>query len=306
MSEPIKHHYVPQIYLKRFSLNRNGDIFTLKTSTKYPASTRLTNKSKICYEAKRYTFDNKEIIERYKITDPNVIEKSRFSYENKELEELFDKIDYHKKFTKTQFERLVRIIVDIKMRNPRFSENFKNFDPKSDKVQKKAKKFLEDAVEFCKRAGLSTDIVKKAEEAVYEKYRDEKYLQNVYRAGIYINENAREELIKKLIKWDALIMKTNYENPFITSDNPGFNLNEKDQIFNTDFDSANSLVFPISPKSILILKRSEKNDLGIFKNVSYKKMKINSVLSVNKATLKNANDIIIGNSKEQLLITKKI
>ena len=35
-------------------------------------------------------------------------------------------------------------------------------------------------------------------------------------------------------------------------------------------------------------------------------MKINSVLSVNKATLKNANDIIIGNSKEQLLITKKI
>lgn len=306
MSEPVKHHFVPQIYLKRFSLNKNGDIFTLKKNSNYSASTKLTNKSRICYEAKRYTFDNKEIIERYKITDPNIIEKSCFSYENKELEDLFDKIDHHKKFTKTQFERLVRIIVDIKMRNPVFSESFKKFDPKSDKVQKETKKILEEAVEFCKRAGLSTDIVKRAEEAVYKKYEDEKYLKNVYRAGIYINESAREELIEKLIKWEALVMNTTYENPFITSDNPGFNLNEKDQIFNTDFESANSLVFPISPKSILVLRRSEKKDLGIFKNIYYKKMKISSVLSVNKATLKNANDIIISNSKEQLLITKKV
>jgi len=305
MSEPVKHHYVPQIYLKRFSLNKNGDVYTLKTSSKYPNTTKLTNKSKICYGLKRYTFDDQEIIERYNIEDPNIIEKSCFSYENEELEELFDKIDHHKKFTKTEFERLVRILVDIKMRNPVFSEKFIDFDPKSNKVQKETKKFRDEAVQFCKMLGLNTDLVNQAVEVVCEKYKDQNYLQNVYRAGIYGNEEVREELIEKLLKWEPIVINTDYENPFVTSDNPGFTLNEKNQIFNTDFDFVDSFIFPISPKSILALKKSEKKDLEIFKIFYYKKINIQGVLSINKATLQNSKEIIISNSEEQLLITKK-
>lgn len=305
MSEPVKHHYVPQIYLKRFSLNQNGDLFTLKISSEFPSTAKLTNKTKICYEPKRYTFDNQEIIERYKIEDPNVIEKECFSYENKELEKLFDRIDHHKKITKTEFEKLVRIIVDLKMRNPVFSKSYAKFDPKSDRVQKETKKIRTEAYEFCKMLDLDTEIVNRVLEDIYDKFKDEKYLENVYRAGIYGNEEVREELIQKLINWEASVIITDYENPFITSDNPGFNINEKNQIFNTDFDFANALIFPISPKSILVLKKSNKKDYEIFKKIIYKRINLQGVLNINKGTFQNSNEIIISNSKEQLLITKK-
>ena len=305
MSEPVKHHYVPQIYLKRFSLNPNGDLYTLKKDSKYLTTTKLTNKSKICYELKRYTFDNEEIIEKYKIGDPNIIEKTCFKYENSELEELFDKIDYHKKFTKTQFEKLVRIIINIKTRNPVFSENFKNFNPYSDNVRKETKKVEDDAIELCKKLGINPELVQVTTKKVLDKFKNENYVKNIYRAGIYTNEESREELIKKLVKWDALVMTTNYENPFITSDNPGFNLDKKDQIYNTDFDSAHSMVFPISPKSLLVLNKAQRSDLNIYKNIYYKKMSLKSILKINKATSKNAYKLIISNSKEQLHITKK-
>ncbi|MFO7720322.1 MAG: DUF4238 domain-containing protein [Gillisia sp.] len=305
MSEPVKHHYVPQIYLKRFSLNLNGDLYTLKTNSSYPANVKLTNKNKICYGLKRYTFDDQEVMDMYKIEDPNIIEKSCFSYENNDLEYLFDKIDYNKKLTKSEFEKLVRIIVNVKLRNPVFSDSYSKFDPKSTRVQKETKKIRNEATQFCKILGLDTDLVNKAVEMVYEKFKDENYLLNVYRAGIYGDEEVREELIRKLKNWEMIVLNTDYENPFITSDNPGFNLNENNHIFNADFDFVNALVFPISPKSILVLKRSENQDLEIFKKIQYRRMNIQGVLSINKATSQNANKIIISNSKEQLIITKE-
>lgn len=303
MSEPIKHHFVPQIYLKRFCLNKNGDLFVLKSKTKYPEKVKICNKSQICYEPHRYTFDNSKIIKELKIEDPNIIEKTCFSYENFDLENLFDKIDHHRKFFKTEFEKLIRILIDIKLRNPVFSERFNDFDPTSESSLKEIEKTKNLAIDYCIGKGFKEDLVDLAIQEVQKKFRDDNYKQNVYRNGIFSNNEVKEELIQKLLDWEADVYYTSYENPFITSDNPGFTLNSKNEIFNTEFDFIDAFVFPISPKSILILRKSDKKSLEIYQNIQYKKTNIKTLLSLNQATVSSSKEIIIGQSKEQLLIS---
>lgn len=309
MTNPVKQHFVPEVYLKRFCIKKDGMLYTLKVKVEHPTKVKLVNKSNICYEPDRYTFDSQEFMIDLNVKDPYAIEKNCFQYENSVLETLFDKIDNFQKFTKSEYEKLLRILFDIKQRNPSYSKMLHEIDFMSIASTNEITKYQIQARELLKSYGLSNQEIDETIEVAFNKIRnkfqDDNHKNNFYRSGFLETNEVKEELINKLLKWEALVLFTDYSNPFITSDNPGFTLDAKNRILNTNFNKALFFVFPISPKSLLILKKAENVSLEIFKQINYLKAKPYEVLNFNCATLKSSNKLIISQLEEQLCITSE-
>jgi len=308
MNNPIKHHYVPEVYLKRFSLNQDGDLFTLKVKKDYPTIAKMNNKSRICYEINRYKLNNVEVMDYLNINDPYIIEKECFKYENIDLETLFDKIDNRQKISQSEYKKLIRIIVDIKQRNPCFSKLFCSIDSNSIfDFAKEKEVFLKTFMSFCEKNGINDvnieEIIEESFKRIQTKFNNHNYISNFYISGFYEINIITEELINELFKWEAMVLYTDYDNPFITSDNPGYAIDNKNEIQNTNFASAFHFIFPISPKSLLCLKKSQKKSFEIFKEILYHKVNPSNVISFNNSILLYSNQIIISQLKEQLEIT---
>lgn len=307
MSEPTKHHYVPQIYLKRFSYNNSGDLFTLKHNLKY-SKVVSRNKSQICYEKNRYKFDNSEIFAELQTNDKNIIEKNKFDYENFDLKFLFDKIDYGQPIFKSEFKKLVYIILNIKFRNPRFSADFINLSLNNYSIfEGELNLMRKQAINFCAINGIDPKIVDKAMQIITEKHKDINYSKNAYLKTILDETSISENFIEELLHWDLEVFQTEYNKPFITSDNPGYTVDSSDKTFNTNFGKAQIFAFPISPKSMFVLKkRSNQKDLDIYKRYKKRKAKNDLVLKFNLGTMRMANEMILSNLKEEPQILKTL
>lgn len=306
MNEPKKQHYVPQVYLKRFSFDNVGNLYTLKHKSSFPSKVKKYNKSAICFEENRFRFNNDEIIKNLNITDLNVIEKTVFKYEESELESLFDKIDHRKKITSSEYNKLLQILLDIKSRNPFFSNQYLSQPTESKYIDDQTKQLKDEAIAFCKAYGIDEEIVYRAAKRAKEVFDDENYRFNSYLNSLLNHNQIREEVISMISNWNPVVFYTDYENPFITSDNPGFTFNKNDKLYNTHFSIIDAFVFPISPKSLLCLRKViRRKDLNIFKEIKYQKVQLINVLNFNKATALSANELIISNLKDPLLITKK-
>jgi len=86
MNNPIKQHYVPQAYLKNFSFDENGNVYTLKIKssgkTKLPFETfpKERNVSSICYEKNIYTIKTNELQNALGVESKYHIEHKSFKY----------------------------------------------------------------------------------------------------------------------------------------------------------------------------------------------------------------------------------
>lgn len=305
MNEPTKHHYVPEVYLSRFSLNSTGDLYTLKAKSKFKEKVKTKNKSQICYTINGYKFDNNEIIKQFNIQDNNIIEKTAFDYENSKLKTLFDKIDYFNNLTKSEFRDLLNIILDIKARNPIFSESIKNINTSSKYFDNRLKGLKCLSKKLCEKYGLDPKIVDNVQKDVKQKFANQNYKLNAHKSNFLNPHPVREELLDILVNWEAFILYTEYNNPFITSDNPGYTIQPDNKILNMEFGKVDRFIFPVSPKSSLVLFKNNRKTLDIYKELKFKKATLRMVLDINRGTLINSNQILIGNLKEQLLITIK-
>lgn len=303
MSEPVKHHYVPQVYLNRWSYNGNGDVYTYKFKHEY-SKVVSRNKSQICYEKNKYRFDNEEIISELNIRDSNIIEKHSFDYEQESLVTLFDKLDCNKKITKTEFDKLVSIIVDIKLRNPRMSQFITSGQSdKTDEFKESWAETKKAAIDLCNILVVNPQIVDKSEEILRKKFSSSNYRKNGYLKHLLYKSPIHQELLDLLSNWEMSIYHTDNDIPFITSDNPGFTIDQTENIYNTNFAHINCFAFPISPRSMILLNRNDKKkDLFIFKEYKRKKATTEFVILLNRGTLFNSNDLIISNLREDLII----
>lgn len=307
MSDPKKHHFVPQIYLNRFTYNNVGDLYSYKFRLPYSKVTSK-NKSQVCYEKNLYRFNNDEIIKKINLSDDNFIEKNYFDYENSKLTELFDKIDQNKRITKREYLNLLSILLDIKFRNPIYRDHFLSLNIEdAEKYGSELNKAKNTALAFCLKNNFDTKLVDKAVKLVKQKYQSKNYRKNTYLELFLRQQKPKEDLIKTIKNWDLSVYKTPYNQPFITSDNPGFTRDINNKIHNTNFSKINYFCFPISPKSMIILKRNNlKDDLNIFKE--YKIIKTNQklLINLNKATMINSNQFVFSHLKEEPLIIKKL
>src|SRR5690606_1268926 len=129
MSDPKKHHYVPQVYLQRFAMNQSGDLITIKVKANpgKKAKPKKKNKSQVCYSRHEYRYQTAYYLNMAGTIDPNIIEKKAFAYENTRLTSLFDKIDRNKKLNRSQTEELIKILIHLKKRNPVFRQYYQDF-----------------------------------------------------------------------------------------------------------------------------------------------------------------------------------
>jgi hypothetical protein len=308
MSEPIKHHFVPEVYLQRFAINRSGDLYKLKVKPAFHESKpKLVNKSQVCYEPNMYRYTNEDFIKANDLDDPNFIEKNVFKYEDEEITNLFDKIDRKQNLLKSEYKRALQIILSIKKRNPSIRKIF--MDGARDE------EFMESRVGGLKRdmlaEGMSEEdintIISEAKKKLHEQFKDPNARKDMYKNSILMVD---EDIIKNeknalnlLLEWSPIVYYTSNQLPFITSDNPGFTMKNGSEIHNTNLAVVDSLIFPISPRSTLQLKRNKvRPDLLLYQNIVRKKLSPGEVSLINAGVFHNCNEIIIGNIEEQLII----
>ena len=309
MSNPKNHHYVPQIYLQRFSFNNIGGLFKLIIKSKYPSRAKVVNKSQICYEPYMYKYENSEYLEANELGDPNFIEKNTFKYENSELKELFDKFDYKQEVTKSEYNRILQIIINLKKRNPSLRNEYLKRDRDEEFINSRTEGLKKELMSKGIKEEEAKQILRKAKLKVLEEMKDDNYRKDMYRNSLLAKEEAiinnDQEILNLLIGWDAKIFQTSLDNPFITSDNPGFTMKDFKEVHNTNLNYVDSYNFPLSPKSILCLtKYGYRNDELLNRKITYKTADKDLVLFFNSGTYFNASKIILSSSEDQLNITK--
>lgn len=309
MSEPKKHHFVPEVYLQRFAINKEGDLFKLNVKNIYKNNpTKKVNKSQICYEEYRYKFKSEKIIKANNLKDTNYIEKQKFNYENKDLTEIFDKIDYSKRLFVREARKLVDILLNIKFRNPSVSNKFLTQKTKEDIIKNHSKRLMKDMLSDNIPLEKANLMIKELQNRLIKNLQNEDYALDLYRNNLLEQDEEvikeKNKLIEEILHWDFIVHRTDYQNPFITSDNPGYTLNGFSNCYNCHFDNIDSFVFPLSPTRLITIKKTISNRESIlYKKIHY--VNSNMVLIYNQLTIKTANRFILGGNEDQLNIMLK-
>jgi hypothetical protein len=309
MNNPKNHHYVPQVYLQRFAINQVGDIYRHVINTKFDSKPKLVNKSSICFEKNMYKYKNIEHIAANEIDDVNYIEKNTFVYENNELSLLFDKIDHRKKLFKSEYVRLLQIILNIKKRNPFLRKEYLNSERDNEIMESKTEDLTKKLLAYGLEAEEVKTILNNAKSNLLVELKNEDYRKDMYRNSILAKEdmiiNNNKEVVEYLESWNTKVFQTTAMNPFITSDNPGFTIKDSNKVFNTNLKFVDSFVFPISPRSILFLSKNNNIDKRLlYREIDYKQANKDLVLFFNSGTYMTSMKIIISGSNNQLTITK--
>ncbi|MBP7318959.1 MAG: DUF4238 domain-containing protein [Flavobacterium sp.] len=151
MKDNTNQHYVPQYYLKNFSVNNNLHIYDLKTKKFFKNSIRNTAYKKFFYNVEVNFFNN--ILENEKFENEDFIDKiinqnnecilaTFFDSFNPTRERIINK-DERTTISVIDFHSLVDFILVQIYRNPKLSLFFKYVDDlvKNNKSRKKTKEF---------------------------------------------------------------------------------------------------------------------------------------------------------------------
>ena len=121
-----------------------------------------------------------------------------------------------------------------------------------------------------------------------------------------INPSATKNLIlNKLIRGNWTIIKPLVTNQFITSDNPGFCIDEEGRIHNTRFGGLCNFYFPITPYHVLFIssERDLVEDLPNNVTVNHRFTDVEELKAINQATMRVANREIYAKADSPLLKT---
>ncbi len=303
ISTPKKHHFVPEVYLKRFSAGRNGFLFKLeKSNPKIFVSKKLFHVSSVCYETDGYRLHLDETRDKLNTDDPLYLENYGFKYEKEELTKLFDKLECDKEeITRTEFRKIVGIIFSLIFRT-------KSFKSKLIEAAKKSKLIelteFNNRRELLKESGLTEEILKENYDLAHQRFKNKAFLSDFANLSTTKFNESLTELENEFINGSPTLLKSSSNSSFIISDSPGFFMNQTNK-----FDSFNGhldfLFFQISPQTVLQIKKGKIKSLDIFQKFDYKSLSVNKVSILNQYTYLCSDEYIFGITPEELTITKK-
>jgi len=151
MRDNANQHYVPQYYLKNFSVNNSLHIYDLKTKKKFTNSTRNTAYKKFFYNVdvnffnkilENEKFENEDFIDKIINQNNESILATFFDSFNPTRERIINK-DERTTISVINFHSLVDFILVQTYRNPKFSMFFKQVDGliKKNYPRKESKEF---------------------------------------------------------------------------------------------------------------------------------------------------------------------
>ncbi|WP_354004197.1 DUF4238 domain-containing protein [Spirosoma liriopis] len=109
-------------------------------------------------------------------------------------------------------------------------------------------------------------------------------------------------MAESLVQSDWIVFQTTLRYPFITSDNPGFCMDENDRVYNLNFNEWMGFAFPLTPEYFLLIVNqtgSQKNNDN--KLIHYRRAEQELVSILNRASFSVSYKRGLSNDKNTLL-----
>ena len=287
-------HYVPKVYLKQFESGRKM-LYTLhNTAHKNSPHVKEVHRTQIGYHPDFYTINNPHSLLRLGLTDKDAIE-NRF---NKRVEDRFEKLITRllsplQMLSLEAAEEVLLILLSLKQRNPVFRRAFQNpqaileaFDRRFNEVFEHRSTFEE----ILKREGRMNfdEFIKCGRNHIQQVAHDPNTPQDIHTEGIVeLHQNgdtAAKEIASALLGCEWFIFETTPQCPFITSDNPGFCIDNNEQVHNLNFADTAGFIFPLTPRHILLITAHFTDQVGSIKHIHYRSAKPDLVEIINRGT----------------------
>lgn len=298
----INSHIVPETYLKHFTDHSNL-LYRYKIKSKFQTRIKTVSPSQVCYKPDYFRIENENTLKSFGLYDKDYIENEAFkTYENN-YNSLLSKIISHNDFISTSEAHLfIETVINIKSRNEKMRKNYskENIIPISVNLFQEIRKNRNINALFSKTDFLPFELF------IKENLLNREGLENEMFLKTFIIDKRKEsgflnELISFLLsrRWDFLISDIN--SPFITSDNPGFCVDDKDVCANTKFGGNFMFFFPLTPQICLMIcnKFIDQEDT-LIKKLYFKSIPSSAIEKINVGTIKICNTEIFAHEKEIL------
>jgi Protein of unknown function (DUF4238) len=307
MNEPKKHHIVPESYLKLFA-DLKEELFRIKTN-EIPqkikngilgsSSLKKFNVSQICYKEDFYKIQNNPTLGIHNITDEYQIEKESFKWYENNLELIIKNIRNRQTYlTLKDAEILCKGLLNIKIRNNHFRDNViknENMGEFLSKVFRKLPVTIQenkDAIEFIGK--MKTDFDE-----------NPNLVNQLQNKSLLDNNNNDDRATNKVYdlcmnsQWN--ILEATINDMFITSDNPGFCVDENNVLENTKFGDLFTWYFPLNPLHCLRVNRSINETIKSLKPLNITDADSELVKMININTCRLANSDIYSSSRPTII-----
>jgi len=307
MSEPKKHHFVPQGYIRLFC-NKNGKVYSFrpKKKEKYEKIKESSPRS-ICYKKNQYTINDIETLKRRGHSDPYILEKKGFPYEQNFIKEISNKIDKQEPLSSPEIVSFIQFIRSMTSRNDRLKQLIHDpsvIDPIIEDYKRKVKEIgYNKAEQMNESPEIIDDVFENFFEKAFEIVTSQEGLDMTYNLGLLdrsISFGNITQLDAYLLSFKFYVLRTS-DIEFISSDNPGFTRHNGGHIADMFLGTAIELYFPITPLScILIDLRELDKHIPSDKAMEYRSIGNPYVRKINIASVNNCNEIAYGRSYSEV------
>lgn len=306
----MNQHYVPRVYLKQFESGRKM-LYTLpKTAHKHSPYVKEVSRSQIGYHPDFYTIQNANSLLRLGLTDKDAIKKEFNAHVENRFEKLIARLLSPLQMLSLEAaEEVLLMLLSLKQRNPVFRQAFQNpqtilaaFERRFNEVFEHRSTFEE----ILKREGRTNfdEFVQYGRNYIQQVAYDPNTPQDIHTEGIVKlhqhEETAAKEVASALLGCEWFIFETIPQRPFITSDNPGFCIDNNEQVHNLNFGDTAGFIFPLTPRHILLITAHFVDQVGSVKQIHHRSAKPDLVEIINRATFMVSYKRVVSNDANAL------
>lgn len=296
----MKHHYVPEAYLRHFSTNNTGHFFRVRRGRH---KVKPVHASGACYQYGFYSIGNADILKSHGLTDPLFLETHGFPYESRwpSIVKAFtgNKVYVDRK----THEEIIRAYISLKQRTLLYRKQFTNKQVLDGAFEAVTKRFVEEYQFILDHLKIDFDrIANEQRKKMFDsgKFPEETHLRGLIESVKGTNTAYKDALIKILGMNFEILTPRSTSDFFLTCDNPGFSL-DGDKVWSTNFGKFDSIIFPLSSSHVMrVYGFSPLNHLDVLKRISTKRIDSNQVEIINRLTMQISDEFIFCESKDYL------
>lgn len=304
MSNPKKHHYVPQCYLNSFRSFENGHLFALNFKNKGKPKIKEKYPGGICYIPYYYSLDGDLIFDSIKRPEFYIELKVNQYYENN-FPNLLKNLINQESISIDDAKSISDFLIHLKVRNP--YQNILNENSKNIKIKEIANRKYHFMRQTAIDRGYPLDIFHaiyqnailrlKNNEKLIKGFQSQSLIQK-YENPYENNKKFRDAILSS--SW-TLLENIHDNEYFITTDNPGVAIDNFGTIHNTKFVNGFKFFLPLSPNHTLEISDSNGIDKpSTTKSIKRKRILPSTVSKINKLSSCVASKYLISNSFETL------
>lgn len=298
-TDPKRHHFVPQTYLKQFAIS--NDIYVLdilKVKDGLPEKPHKKHPRNICHEEDYYTINKNSSTDSLGLNQVEalLIETKVLHKLEKRYPELLRLITSHKVISLSDAIDIADFIVQMKLRNPyHLRETIRK------NQSQWVEKILIDLLDNDPRLNVvSPEIKEEIREQLLQFGKNPEYAKGMQlfslleRSRPGKNERMREALLNSA--WEIIQIPQGGPR-LITSDNPGIARGAENLYYNTRFKDGFVFYFPLSYEYCLVI--TDRNADNTYSNgreeklIAHKKADKREIIEINDSLIQRLNKLII-------------